>query len=255
MEGIQYGTQHGYNPMATAAFGTQPYGSQIGQPGQIGQQMFGATANPLSGLFGSGIAGLWSQNVARQPGQVIDGVGGMFQAYANPYGNIDPLTAAAIQQAQLGQQAQLAQQMQLAQIAQQLAQQQLGRVSSFGTDPISAAIAQQRGLFGQQMHLTPFGGLNPLNRIDPVAAAYAQQAQIAQLCQQLALQSQLGQQSQFGHHFGHGQFGQGQVGGWLGGQSLWANPQLATAFGRGIPFQSTPFQYGAGGYGSQLPIY
>jgi hypothetical protein len=132
-------------------------------------------------------------------------------------------------------------------------------VSPFGVDPISAAFAQQRGLLGQQGQQTPWLGMNPLSRMDPIAAAYVQQAQIAQLCQQLALQGQFGQQGQFGHQLGHGQFAQGQFGlgqagqgqlgqAWLGsGQNPWANPQLGRAL---------PFQYGAGvGYGSQLPIY
>src|SRR5438046_510894 len=109
MEGIQYGIQQGYNPM-TAAYASQPYASQLGQPREYGQQgIFGPAGNPLSGLIGSGIPGLFNaQNLGRQPGQVTDGFGGMFQ-YGNPYGNVDPLTAAHIQQSQLGQQAQLAQ--------------------------------------------------------------------------------------------------------------------------------------------------
>jgi len=252
MEGIQYGIQQGYNPMTTAAYGSQPYGAQFGQ-----QLPFGS-ANPLSGLIGSGIGGLMSaQNIGRQTGHVIDGVGGNFQSYGSPYGatygNIDPLTAAHVQQAQLmqtqlAQQAQLAQQVQQAQLAQ-LAQQQFGRSSPFGIDPISAAIAQQRGLLGQQAHLAPWLGVNASNRIDPLMAAYVQQAQIAQLCQQLALQGPLEQQVQFGqpgpfgHQAGYGPFGQGPLGQhWLGGgQNVWANPQ----FGRTVPLQY--------GYGGQVP--
>jgi len=228
MEGIQYGIQQGYNPMTTAAYATQPYGSQFGQGFNLG--------NPLSGLLGSGIPGLLSpQNIGRQPGQGVDSFGGMFQSYGNPYGNIDPMTAAHIQQTQLAQ------------------------------------LAQQRGLFGQQAHQAPWLGMNPLNRIDPITVAYVQQ-QIAQLCQQLLLQGQIGQQlghgqfgqGQFGQSpFGQGQLGQGQPGqGWPGGgQTPWANPQLGSTFGRNVPFQSGPFQgvplqYGAGGgYGSQLPTY
>jgi hypothetical protein len=303
MEGIQYGIQQGYNPMTAAAYASQPYASQFGQ-----QSLFGGAANPLSGLMGSGIPGLWSgQNVGRQPGQGVDSFGGMFQPYgnpyANPYGNIDPMTAAHLQQAQLGQQgqfgqqgqlgpqahlAQLAQQAQLAQlvqqaqVAQQLAQQQLGR-SPYGLDPISAAIAQQRAQFGQQPQfgqhvgqqpqLAPWLGVNPLNRVDPITAAYIQQAQIAQLFQQLALQGQLGQPGQFGQQFGQGpgqqfgsgqgqqfgpgqgqqfgqgpgqQFGQGPGQGWFGGgQNPWANPHLATQYGRTQPLP----------YGGQLPLY
>src|SRR5689334_2210092 len=106
MESIQYGIQQGYNPMTAAAYGSQPYGSQVGQP-QFGQQAFGGFGNPLSGLIGSGIAGLSGvQSIGRQPGQVIDGVGGMFQAYGNPYGIVDPITIAHMQQTQLSQLAQ-----------------------------------------------------------------------------------------------------------------------------------------------------
>ena len=265
MEGIQYGIQQGYNPM-TAAYASQPYASQLGQPREYGQQgLFGAAGNPLSGLIGSGIPGLLSgQNFGRQPGQLTDGIGGMFQSYGNPYGNIDPTIATHIQQSQLGQQAQLAQLIQQAQVAQQLAQQQLGR-SPFGQDPISAAIAQQRAQFGQQAQFAPWQGVNPLNRIDPITAAYIQQAQIAQ---QLALQGQLGQQNQFGHQFGQGQFGQshfgqgqfdfgqqgqGQLGFVGGGLNPWASLQLAAQYGRTLPWQYGPI--GIGGYGGQLPIH
>jgi hypothetical protein len=248
---MEYGIQQGYNPLTSAAYASQlypsqpylsqPYASQIGQP-----TMFGGAPTPFGGLIGSGIGGLLGgQNFGRQPGQVIDGIGGMFQ----PSPNIDPMTAAHIQQAQLVQQQlqvqlaqqQLAQLLQQAQLAQQLAQQQqFGRVSPYGIDPISAAIAQQRTQFGQPLGLTPLG-LNPLNRIDPITAAYVQQAQVAQLCQQLS------QQNQFGNPLGHSHFGQGQLGqpqAWLGaGQNPWTNPLLASQFGR------TPSQFG------QVPVY
>jgi len=255
----------------TAAYASQPYASQFGQPREYGQQgLFGAAGNPLGGLIGSGIPGLLSgQNFGRQPGQLTDGIGGMFQSYGNPYGNIDPAIAAHIQQSQL-QQAQLAQLIQQAQVAQQLVQQQLGR-SPFGLDPVSAAIAQQRAQFGQhpqfgqQAQFAPWQGVNPLNRIDPIMAAYIQQAQIAQ---QLALQGQVGQQNQFGHQFGQGQLGQshfgqsqfdfgqqgqGQPGFGSGGLNPWASPQLATQYGRTLPWQYGPI--GIGGYGGHLPIH
>src|SRR5689334_18080989 len=107
MEGIQYGIQQGYNPMT--AYGSQQHGSQFGQP-QLGQPGFGGFGDPLSGLIGSGMPGLFSaQNFGRQPGHVTDGVGGMFQAYGNQFGNLDPMSAAHLQQAQLAQQVQLAQ--------------------------------------------------------------------------------------------------------------------------------------------------
>lgn len=306
MEGLQYGTQQGFNPQQTynpqqgfnplqgfnpQAFHQQGFnpqglnqgyagGSQF-SPWQTGQQgLFGGANMPLGGLIGSGIAGLMGgQNYGRQPGQVIDGISAVFQGYNNPYNNqlfnnqpynnqlysnnplysnVDPITAVHLQQ-----------HAQLAQLAQQLGQQQ--QIGRLGLDPISLAIAQQRAQFGQQLgqpgQMTPW--LNPMNRIDPVTAAYIQQAQIAQLCQQLALQSQLGQQNQFGQQgqfgnqagqgnfgLGHvgqqGLFGQGHVG--FGSQNLWPNPQLAAQFGR------MPSPYGmtgaTGGYGGgQLPVY
>jgi len=239
MEGIQYGIQQGYNPMATAGYGSQPYASQYGPQG------FGGAGSSLGGVIGSGIPGLLGgQNTGRQPGQVADGFGGVFQ----PYGSVDPVTAAHVhtqlQLLQLAQQAQLAQLAQQAQVAQQLAQQQqLGRLSPFGLDPISAAIAQQRAQFSSQPQFAPWTGVNPLNRIDPITAAYIQQAQIAQLFQQLALQGQqpsyAGQPSQLGQ-FGHNPFGQGQLNQpWLGGQNPWISPR--------------PFPYGQPG--GQLPVY
>ncbi|HEY2859029.1 MAG TPA: hypothetical protein VGJ21_11475, partial [Terracidiphilus sp.] len=265
---IQYGFQQGYNPLTAAAYASQAYAPQFGQQRDFGQQgLFGGAGGPLNGLMGSGMPGLFGgQNYGRhagqQGGQVTDGFGGMFQAYGNPYGNnMDPLTAAQIQQSQWGQhnqfglpthlaqqaqlaqqQAQLAQLVQQSQVAQQLAQQQLGR-SPYGFDPASAAIAQQRAQFGQnfgqQAQLAPWLGVNPLNRLDPLTAAYIQQAQIAQLLQQLALQ---GQQGQFGQQFGQGQ-GQGQ--GWFGAQNPWVTQQLANQYGR---TPSLP-------YGGPLPIY
>jgi hypothetical protein len=250
---MEYGIQQGYNPLTSAAYASQPYASQFGQSG-----MFGGAPSPFGGLVGSGIGGLLGgQNIGRQPGQVIDGIGGM----AQPYGNIDPMTAAQIQQAQLAQQLQLAQQQQqLAQLVQQaqvaqhiaqhhLAQQQIGRLSPFGVDPISAAFAQQRAQIGPQVGFTPGLGvnINPFNRIDPITAAYIQQAQAAQLCQ-------LGQQGQLGQPLGYGHLGQGQFGqGWLGaGQNLSTNPQFATPFGRNLPL---PYGLGAAGFGGQVPVY
>lgn len=217
MEGIQYGIQQGYNPITGAAYPTQQYAGQQGLFGvnpQINPQV-NPQFNPLTGLMGSGIPGLFSSN-------------------------IDPMNAALMPQTQWGQPfgqqphlPQLAQLAQHVQLAQQLAQQQLGRLP-FALDPISAAIVQQRAQVGPQAQFAPWLGVSPLNRIDPVTAAYIQQAQIAQLYQQLALQSQLGQQSQFGHAFGPGYLGQGQ-------------------FGRTLPWQFGPI--GAiGNYGGQPPI-
>jgi len=255
MEGIQYGIQQGYNPM-TAAYAPQPYATQFGQPREFGQQgLFGNPVNPLSGLMGSGIPGLLGgQSFGRQPGQGMEGIGGMFQ----PYGNIDPMTA-HLQQTQLGQQGQFgpqvhpAQQAQLAQLVQQqvaqhLAQQRAQFGQPFGQHPQFGQQLQ----FGQQGQSAPWLGANPISRIDPITAVYILQAQIAQLCQQLGLQGQLGQQGQFGHQlgyglgqgqFGQGQLGQGQVG--QGGQNPWVNPQLAAQYGRALPWQ----------YGGQLPTY
>jgi len=247
---MEYGIQQGYNPLTSAAFASQPYASQFGQPGT-----FSSVPSPFGGVIGSGIGGLLGgQNIGRQPGQVMDGIGAMSQ----PYGNIDPMTAVQIQQAQqlqLAQQqqqlAQLVQQAQVAQhVAQHLAHQQLGRLSPFVNDPMSVAIAQQRALIAQQAGLTPGLGLNinPFNRIDPITAAYIQQAQAAQLCQQLGQQSQWGQPLGYGHP-GQGQFGQG----WFGaGQNPWTNPQFATPFGRNLPLG---YGVGAGGFGGQLPVY
>ncbi len=223
MEGIQYGMQQGYNPMTTAgypqtplfgqqnpfaqqsSFGQQnPFGQQspFSQHSQFGQQgLFGSAVNPFSGVIGSGIGGLLAgQYSGRQPGQLIDGFGGMVHGY----GAVDPLIAAQIQQAQL---AQLAQQ----QIAQRL------------------QLAQHL----MQPQVTPWQNANPLLRLDPVTAAYVQQAQIAQLCQQLGLQGPIGQ---IGQPFGiSGQPGQS----WLGQQG-WGNPLLAAGFSRGIPSGPLP---------------
>jgi hypothetical protein len=237
------GLQQGYNPIIAGA-----YGAQFGQ-GLYG----GGYAPPLGGLMGSGIPGLLSQNIGRQqvPGQPTDGIGGIFQSYAA----IDPMNGIGVQQAQQAQllqqaQNQLAQQVQLAQLAQQLQLAQL------------AQQAQQQGSLGRW---SPFGsqqppfGAGPLTqagRVDPITAAYIQQAQIAHLYQQLAQQAQLSQQAQFGHPFGHqgqygqSQFGPGQIGqGWLGAQNplqnLWQNPQFAgSQFGRTLPFQTIPLQAG-----------
>jgi len=217
MEGIQYGMQQGYNPMTTAGyppqsslFGQQnPFGQQpqFGQAGQFGQQgLFGSPVNPLSGVIGSGIGGLQGgQYFGRQPGQLIDGFGGMFHSY----GGLDPVTASQIQQAQLQQalQAQLAQQ----QIAQRLHLAHL-----------------------MQQNLGPWAAANPFSRLDPLTAAYVQQAQIAQLCQQSGLQGPIGQ---FGHPMGFGQQP------WLA-QQQWPNPLLAAGLSRGMPFQH-----------GQIPIY
>jgi len=240
MEGIQYGIQSGYNPMTAAAFASQPFASQFGQP-QFGQPQFGQQSPagggaPFGGLIGSGIPGLLSgQNIGRPPGQVIDGFNGGLQSY----NNVDPMTAAHLQQAQLAQQAHLAQQAQLAQL---LAQQQFGRTLPFGADPMSAMIAQQRTQFGPPPPFAGWYDANPLNRIDPFTAAYLQQAQIAKLYQQLALQIQLGQQGPysqgpFGPQFGIAPQPVQTPSGWLGGGfNPWANPQFGASFGRTIPF-------------------
>src|SRR5258708_17480783 len=116
MAGIQYGIQQGYNAMAGATYASQS------SPWQCGQGPLGVTGTPFGGVIGSGILGLLgNQNIGRQPGQVIDGVSGMFQPYGNiPYSNLDPVTAALIQQSQIAQQSQLTQQTQLAQLTQQL---------------------------------------------------------------------------------------------------------------------------------------
>jgi len=254
MEGLQYGIQQGYNPMAAGA-----YASQFAPQGLL-NNVAGA---PLAGLIGSGIAGLLaSQNLIRQPGQFVDGFGG------NPY-SVDPVTA-YLQQIQLAQQqAQLAQQGQFGPQGQFAPQGQFGPQGWLGNhggilgNPYIGN--QQFGnplalLAGQPGQLSPFG-------IDPVAAAYAQQR--AQLAQLLALQFQLAPQGQFGQgqlgqqgQFGQGQFGQGQYGqGWYGqvpGQigsgigNPWLNSQLASPIGN---LAGQGIRMGASaGYGG-LPAY
>lgn len=246
MEGLQYGLQQGYNPLLGVGFANPGYGSPLGQftqQPQLGiQNPVGfQSQSPFGGLMGSGITGLLGAQT-RQGGQVIDGITNLM----SPYQSLDPVLQ--IQQAQL---AQLAQQAQLAQMAQQ------AQLAQLIQQPQLAQALAQRTQFAPFGLSNPWLALQAMNRIDPVTAAYVQQAQIAQLCQQLAMQGQLGQPG-FGQQIGLGQFGPAV------GQSPWTSPHL----GRGLGWQASPFQgagfqnpswqnlpIGAFGHGGQLPLY
>jgi len=259
MEGLQYGIQQGYNPMAAGA-----YASQLGPQG-LSHGLAGA---PLAGLVGSGIAGLLTGQNARQPGQFVDGFGGTLVPHT-----ADPVTA-YLQQIQLAQlQAQLAQQGQVAPQGQFAHQGWFGHPAGSIGQPLNATIG---GIFGNPYVGNPYVGnqyagnqigllASQLGRfspfgIDPVAAAYAQQR--AQLAQLLAQQLQLGPQGPFGQA---GQFGQGwyanvpaQIGGGIA--NPWANPQFDNPIGNfpGPGIRMQPFHAGlmgaAAGYGG-FPAY
>jgi len=140
LEGLQHGTQQMY-PGVTA-----------GYPPQVGPQT--GIGGPFGGVLGSGVQGLLGNIVGRQ---------------------IDPVTQAYLQQAQL-------QQLQQAQLGPQVGIPGLqgNPLATLGT-PFGP---QQP--WGSPMGIGQIGGLA---RLDPITAAYIQQAQIAQ---QLVPQSLLG---------------------------------------------------------------
>jgi hypothetical protein len=183
--------------------------------GQVGQPLGGA----IGGLFGN-------QGMGSQVGGAIGQLGKFL-----PF-NVDPLTAAYAQQAQ-----------------QQLAQQQLAPQGFFGNllgqvgQPLGGAIG---GLFGNQGMGSQVGGaigqlgkFLPFN-VDPMTAAYAQQAQ-QQLTPQGFVGNLLGQVGQpLGGAIG-GLFGQQGLGSQVGG----ALGQL----GKFLPFNVDPI---AAAYAQQL---
>ena len=190
---------------------------QMGQMGHIGQMgqmgglapmgflggMFGA---PLGGLIGRGIGGLFGNaKLGNQIGQMAGGIGGSFL----PLG-ADPVSAAYAQQAQQQQ----LQQLQLQQLQQQMMQQQgmqqpgdLSAQGWFGNlvkqvaRPLGGAIGGAfgnagmgntiGGIAGQLGGMLPFGA-------DPMAVAYAQQAQQEAQLQQMQQQG-MGPQGWFGN--------------------------------------------------------
>jgi septal ring factor EnvC (AmiA/AmiB activator) len=210
-------------------------GQQLAPQGIFGS-LLGA---PLGGLIGRGIGGLFGNaNLGRQIGQAAGGIGGGFLPFA-----ADPVTAAYAQQAQ---QQQLEQQLQ----QQHLLQQQLAPQGWFGNligqvgRPLGGAIgglfgnaglgSTIGGVAGQLGQLLPFGA-------DPVAQAYAQQAQQAQLAQ-LAQQGQLAPQGWFGNLIG--QVGRplgGAIGGIFGNAGLGSTiGGVAGQLGRMLPFDADP---------------
>ena len=236
---------------------------QLAQQGQLAPQgwfgnLIGHVAQPLGGALGGlfGNAGL---------GNTIGGVAGQIGRML-PF-SADPVSAAYAQQQQL-------QQLQQAQLAQQLGQQGqlapqgwLGNLIGNIAQPIATTIGGHfgnaglgstiGGWAGQAARMLPFGA-------DPVAAAYAQQAQQqqvqqqvqqqlqqqqqqqqiqqAQLAQQLGQQGQLAPQGWFGNLIGHvaqplggaigGLFGNAGLGNTIGG--------VAGQIGRMLPFGADP---------------
>ncbi|HEY0682029.1 MAG TPA: hypothetical protein VGD45_06845 [Steroidobacter sp.] len=270
-----------YPQTAVPQFGA--YGPQLTPQGFFG----GLLGGPLGGLIGGGIGGLFGNpNLGRQIGQTLGTVGGGILPFS-----VDPLTAAYAQQAQ---QAQLAPQGFFGNLIGQLGQPvggaigsifgnqqlgnqlggiagQLGRFLPFSVDPLTAAYAQQAqqaqfapqgffgnllgqigqplggaigSIFGNQQLGSQLGGVaGQLGRflpfsVDPLTAAYAQQAQQAQFAPQGFFGNLLGQIGQpLGGAIGS-LFGNQQLGGQLGG--------AAGQLGRFLPFQAQPgFQ---GGY-------
>jgi len=195
---------------------------------QLSPQGFfgGLIGGPLGGLVGRGIGGIFGNaGLGGHIGQMAGGIGGALLPF-----NVDPITAAAY--AQQAQQAQMAQ--------QQLAPQGwFGNALSQIGQPLGGAIG---GLFGNQGLGQTIGGLAgqlgrmlPFN-VDPVTAAYAQQALQAQQSQQLA------PQGWFGNALSHiGQPLGGAIGGLFGNQGLGQTiGGLAGQLGRMLPFNVDP---------------
>ncbi len=246
----------------TAAYAQQIQQQQLQQQMQQGQlapqgwigNLIGQVGQPLGSAIGGifGHAGL---------GGTIGGAAGQLGRLL-PFG-ADPVTAAYAQQQQQQQLMQLQQlqdvQQQQQQL-QQLAQQgQLAPQGFFGNllgqvaRPLGGAIG---GIFGQSGIGKTIGGVaGGLGRFlpfeaDPVAQAYAQQAQQQQLAQQmqqaqlqqLAQQGQLAPQGWFGNILSQvgqplggaigGIFGQSGIGSTIGG--------AAAQLGRILPFGADP---------------
>jgi hypothetical protein len=214
--------------------------------GQVGQPLGGA----IGGIFGQSGLGSTIGGAAAQLGRLL------------PFG-ADPISAAYAQQQQQQvqlQQLQQLQELQQQQQLQQLAQQgQLAPQGFFGNllghvaRPVGGAIG---GIFGQSGVGNTVGGIvGGLGRMlpfgaDPVAQAYAQQAQQQQLAQlqqqaqlqQLAQQGQLAPQGWFGNVLSQvgqplggaigGIFGQSGIGNAIGG--------AAAQLGRMLPFGVDP---------------
>ncbi|CAN7624806.1 hypothetical protein [Duganella sp. LjRoot269] len=207
----------------------QYYGQQ--QLGGLAPQGFlgGLLGAPLGGLIGRGIGGLFGNaNLGSQIGQAAGGIGGSFL----PLG-VDPVTAAYAQQAQQQQQlqqAQLAPQGWFGNIIKSVAQPLGGAIGgAFGNAGLGNTIG---GIAGQ------LGGMLPFSA-DPVAQAYAQQAQLQQLQQ---LQQGLAPQGWFGNIIKSvaqplggaigGAFGNAGLGNTIGG--------IAGQLGGMLPFSADP---------------
>src|SRR5471030_1838657 len=219
-------------------YGTQQLAPQL--PNQMAQQLaqqqlaqglapqgyFGSLIGaPLGGLIGRGIGGLLgNSNLGNQIGQIAGGIGGSILPF-----NADPVAAAYAQQAQ--QQA-LQQQLQQLQQGQLAPQGWFGNLIGSVAQPLGGAIG---GLFGNSGIGNAIGGVaGQLGRmlpfsVDPVTAAYAQQAQLAP-------------QGWFGNLIGSvaqplggaigGLFGNSGIGSTIGG--------VAGQLGRMLPFSVDP---------------
>ena len=219
----------------------QYYGPQFApqQLGELAPQGFfgGLIGAPLGGLIGRGIGGLFGNaNLGRQIGSAAGGIGGGLL----PFGT-DPVAAAYAQQAQQ----QALQQAQLAQLAQQgLAPQGwFGNIIKSVAQPLGGAIGGAFGNAGLGNTIGgiagQLGGMLPF-AADPVAQAYAQQAQLQQL-QQLQQQG-LAPQGWFGNIIKSvarplggvigGAFGNSGLGNTIGG--------IAGHLGGMLPFAADP---------------
>jgi len=231
MDAMQYGIQQGY-PGVIGAFA-----------GQLPPQV-NLAGVPLGGVLGSSVSGLFGpQNIGRHIGPAVGGIGAPLVPLT-----VDPATTALLLQAQLAQQVQL--------VPQGLFGNLLGPIGQPFASVLGGPIG---GITGPLARLSPFS-------VDPVTAAYVQQAQLGQYlaAQQLAQQAQLAQQValQLGH--------QGPFGNLLGPFSqpitnavpgLWSNPLitgqiggLVSQLGRILPFPSGILGAAAGPW-QGLPAY
>ena len=231
MDALQYGIQQGY-PGVTGAFA-----------GQFSPAV-NLTGVPLAGVVGSGISGLFGpQAIGRHLGEAVSGIGVPLVPFI-----ADPTTTALLQQAQLAQQ------------AQYIPQGLFGNLLASVGQPFGSVVGSPIGGVA-----APLARLSPLS-VDPLTAAYVQQAQLAQylVAQQLAQQAQLALQvaltlahvSPFGNLLGPlGQPIPYVVPG------LWSNPLiagqiggLASQLGRIPPFPAGILGVAAGPW-QGLPAY
>jgi hypothetical protein len=180
------------------------------------QGLFGSLlGGPVGGLIGGGIGGLFGNaNLGRTIGQTAGTIGGGFLPFS-----VDPMTMAYAQ----AQQAQLAPQGFFGNLLGQIAQP-IGTTlgTTFGNTQLGTTAG---GIASQLAKFLPFS-------VDPMTAAYAQQAQQAQLAPQGFVGNLLGQIAQpVGTGLGS-IFGNSQLGGTLGG--------VAGQLARFLPFNVDP---------------